>query len=114
MTSQPLTTVQPRILDFSGVVIITTPFPAGPLLTLLPRKSAQRHLKVDMNVRATWGDKYFMVTIDTLEVMTQEDWDRKTRFVLQFVWYAMVQRGLVTGSMPVIEKINPCDIPYVP
>lgn len=108
-------TDKPSIIHCGGIVFITTPFPAGPVSELLPSWIEQSDIGVEVDLRATRDNTYFMVTINLNFAAgepdpTPEEWNTMVHRVVEHVWNEMVDRGVINGTMPEIIKGNPLDM----
>ena len=105
----------PSMIACGGLVFVTTKFPHGPVSELMPSMTEQNEIGVEVDLRATHDNEYFVVVVSNWVRPGQSDptesaWDEKVRRVLQHVWQEMVDREIVEGSMPDIIKGNPLDM----
>ncbi len=108
-------TDNPSIIACGGLVFVTTRFPHGPALELVPSMTDQNEIGVEVGLRATHDNEYFIVTVSNWIRPGQSDpsesaWDEKVRRVLQHVWWEMRICEIVEGPMPEIIKGNPLDM----
>ena len=106
--------LSPSIIACGGLIFITTPFPHGSIERLIPSYREQRNLGVEIGLRTSSNNDYFVVTVinewTLADDPTEEGWDKKVKQVLQHVWEEMVSREIVDGPMPEIIEGNPLDM----